>query len=125
MDLYDPNIHPSASDWLELDEGEQAEAVSAYHRQESTQVPNLQMHAMIHVVVENQLAEGISVAGQALERLMAEGLDRHDAVHAIGSVLGTHLRNLMQQETAGTQPHERYFQDLQALTKSNWDKTLV
>ena len=39
-------------------------------------------------IVENQVALGDAFAARAvLLRLMAEGLDRHEAIHAIGSVL--------------------------------------
>jgi len=51
------------------------------------------MHGVAHVIVENQIAAGDStVEPVTLARLMREGLDRHDAIHAIGSVLmGTYL----------------------------------
>jgi hypothetical protein len=40
------------------------------------------------VIVENQVALGDTFAARAvLLRLMAEGLDRHEAIYAIGSVL--------------------------------------
>jgi hypothetical protein len=39
------------------------------------------------VAVETQLAEGHAEATAALDRLLQEGLDRHEALHAIGSVL--------------------------------------
>jgi len=46
------------------------------------------MHGVAHVIVENQVAAGDStVVPVTLARLMREGLDRHDAIHAIGSVL--------------------------------------
>jgi hypothetical protein len=42
---------------------------------------------MAHVVVENQVALGEATSvPEALDRLINEGLDRHDAVHAVGSV---------------------------------------
>jgi hypothetical protein len=45
-------------------------------------------HAAFHVVIENQIAMGDETpAREALDRLMAEGLSRHEAVHALGSVL--------------------------------------
>jgi hypothetical protein len=41
-----------------------------------------------HVVVENQVALGeVMRVPETLERLLDEGLDRHEAVYAIGSVL--------------------------------------
>jgi hypothetical protein len=50
-------------------------------------LPNAQLHAVIHVVVENQLALGEEVVVETLARLQREGLGRHDGVHAIGSFL--------------------------------------
>jgi len=45
-------------------------------------------HAATHGIVENQAAMGhATVVPTTLDRLMRDGLDRHDAVHAIGSVL--------------------------------------
>ncbi len=42
----------------------------------------------MHVVVENQIAMGDEIpVRDTLVRLMSEGLDRHDAVHAIATVL--------------------------------------
>jgi hypothetical protein len=45
-------------------------------------------HAAAHVLVENQVAmSDATVVPVTLNRLMREGLDRHDAIHAIASVL--------------------------------------
>ncbi len=42
---------------------------------------------MTHVVVENQIALGDEIpVARNLHQLMAQGLDRHDAIHAIASV---------------------------------------
>jgi hypothetical protein len=122
MKTYDPAITPVSDAWLALDEVEQIELVADYHEQRRVELSNLPVHALMHVVVENQLAEGIEVVGEALARLMGEGLDRHEGIHAIGSVLMEHLRNLMQQDETGPRPHERYFQDLKTLTMSTWTK---
>jgi hypothetical protein len=46
------------------------------------------LHGTMHAIVENQVALGdATVVPATLTRLMREGLDRHDAIHAIGSVL--------------------------------------
>jgi hypothetical protein len=46
------------------------------------------VHVAIHVAIENRIAtDDETPARQALERLVAEGLTRHEAVHALGSVL--------------------------------------
>jgi len=42
--------------------------------------------AAFHAIVENQIAEGFESVVRAMARLVSEGLSRHDAVHAIGSV---------------------------------------
>jgi hypothetical protein len=63
-----------------------------YHRRTRVKLPNQRLHAAIHVAVENQIAMGdeLPVHG-VLDRLQAEGLDRHDAIHAIGSALAEHM----------------------------------
>jgi len=122
MKTYDPSISPSSEDWLSLEETEQVRLVTAYHKKKRIKVAKLQLHTMIHVVVENQLAEGIEAAQQAFDRLTAEGLDRHETIHAIGSVLMEHLQNLMREEEVGPNPHQRYFDDLKTLTVSTWKK---
>ena len=55
-----------------------------YHRRAGIFPPNEQLHATFHVVVENQIALGDELpVRRAVDRLMAEGLDRHQAVHAV------------------------------------------
>jgi hypothetical protein len=120
MASYDPD-KPPPSGWLETDEGERLELVSAYHRSGNIALPNAQLHAVIHVVVENQLALGEPVVVETLARLQNEGLNRHDALHAIGSVLASDLYELMQEGTdAAGQSYRRYLDRLQKLTAKNW-----
>jgi hypothetical protein len=108
-------------DWLGTDEGERIELVSAYHRRKKIELPNAQLHAVIHVVVENQLALGEERVVKTLSRLQGEGLSRHDAIHAIGSVLAENLYELMQEEDASTgAPYQRYLERLQRLTAKHW-----
>ena len=84
MKAYDPDTSTASIQWLELDESERIELVAAYHRRRKIRLPNAQLHAVIHVVVENQVALGEDVVVNALARLQAEGLNRHEALHAIG-----------------------------------------
>ena len=114
MDAYDPETSRPSADWLQLDEGKRIELVSSYHRRKRIHLPNAQLHAVIHVVVENQLALGEEVVIKTLARLQSEGLSRHDALHAIGSVLAADLYGLMQEsaEAAGDL-HRRYLERLQ------------
>lgn len=84
---YDPETPPDAADWLALDEMARVQLVKKHHQAQRLRMPNLSVHAMFHTIVENQLAEGYAPAVRAMARLMAGGLSRHDAVHAIGSVI--------------------------------------
>ena len=121
MDSYDPDAPPQPTDWLQSDEGEQVELVSAYHRRRKIALPNLQLHAVVHVVVENQIALGEEMVVNKLARLCAEGLSRHDAIHAIGSVLAENLYELMKDDDRVTGVlYQRYLERLQQLTAENW-----
>lgn len=68
-----------------MGESERLDLVLAYHQRQGDKLPNPNAHAVVHVIVENQvaLADETPVAG-AKERLIQERLDRHEAIHAIG-----------------------------------------
>lgn len=117
---YDPDISPSPADWLRTDEGERIEQVTSYHRRKKLKLPNAQLHAVIHVVVENQIALGEEVVLKTLTRLQGEGLGRHDSLHAIGSVLAEDLYALMQDDRSSDETYQRYLERLQRLTAKNW-----
>ena len=96
---YDPLTAPDAEEWHELDEGERIDLIAQYHRRAKIRLPNEPMHAAIHMIVENQNLAGDEIPVQStLERLMREGLDRHEALHAIGKVLIEHMYSLLQTE---------------------------
>jgi hypothetical protein len=46
------------------------------------------------VIVENQIAEGYEPTVRAIVRLTAGGLDRHEAVHAIGSIISAGIERI-------------------------------
>jgi hypothetical protein len=119
---YDPFVEPNAERWLEGDETEKRLAVIEHHRRARVELPNEQIHAVIHVVVENQAAMGNETpVAETLQRLMGEGLDRHDAVHAIGSVLAEHMWELMRKKDIGAEdPNAAYFEQLRNLTAQKW-----
>jgi hypothetical protein len=122
-DGYDPYAGPDPEAWLALDEAERIVAVENYHRDVGIRVPNLKVHATLHVIVENQIAEGDTLpVRRVLRRLMAEGLDRHDALHAIGSVLIGHMHDMIQGSNtdAGADPNIVYFAQLERLTAASW-----
>ena len=56
-----------------------------------------------------------------LARLRREGLDRHDAVHAIGSVLSGRMFELMKHGAKKDQDvNEIYHRQLEELTAESW-----
>lgn len=120
MEKYDPHKSPNPDEWLELDEQERILLARAYHKPMQEHIPSMETHAIVHAIVENQLAEGLKEAQDALQRLMAEGLDRHDAIHAIGSVLLEHIAYVMRKKVSGKKANKRYDRRLKALTVDNW-----
>jgi len=121
MDRYDPLSPPEPADWLDMDETERIELVQEFHRRARIRIPNRKAHAIMHVVVENQIALGeeIPVRRTAI-RLMEEGLDRHDAIHAIASVLIGYLAELLQAAVKPPDVNQPYFVELERLTAKSW-----
>jgi uncharacterized Zn finger protein len=117
---YDPETAPDPEKWLALDESQRLDLVAAYHRRTRVKLPNARLHAALHGIVENQLAEGFDFVREALERLRGEGLDRHEAIHAIGLVLTKHMWSLLREGAKTPDPNEPYFQALRALTANSW-----
>jgi hypothetical protein len=117
---YDPEVAPDPSRWQEIDEQERILLVEAYHRRAEIEMPNMKVHATVHAIIENQVAMGDELpARRAIERLMGEGLDRHDAVHAVGSVLAAHINDALK---AGGPNKESYDAAVERLTAESWLK---
>jgi hypothetical protein len=112
--VYDPLIEPDAQAWLALSEAQRIDVVLDYHRRLQIMSPSARLHAALHVTVENQLAEHHTAAVAALERLMASGVDRHDAIHAIASVAVAQMQRVLREKRPFDQ--SAYEQDLLALT---------
>ncbi len=118
---YDADEQPDPDVWLELDETERLDLVSDYHRRTGVQLGTPELHAMAHVVVENQVALGEATSvPETLDRLINEGLDRHDAVHAIGSVLMRIVFDAVHERGDGSDINAKYRQELATLTAANW-----
>ena len=124
VEQYDALVAPDQEAWLALDETERIELVSKYHRNIGEELPgfgqNL-LHATMHVVVENQVASAVLPVSQALDRLLREGLDRHDAIHAIASVLAGRVYDVI---AGGSDDiNEQYAAELHELTAKSWRAT--
>ncbi len=121
---YDPLVAPDPAEWLALDEQERIDVVMDFHRRARIRVPNAKAHALAHAVVENQIAEGDALqVRRTLERLMGEGLDRHDALHAIGMVFMCHIKDLLKAGEVVDDPNVRYYAELERLTAEAWRRS--
>jgi hypothetical protein len=121
---YDPDSAPDPQEWLALDEQERIRLAKKYHVASRTKVPNVEAHALFHAIVENQIAEGVEATCRTMERLRSEGLTRHDAIHAIGSVIAQFTYDAMHSESIDS-PEDAQ-RDLnakiEALTAQEWRK---
>jgi hypothetical protein len=117
---YDPYSEPGPGEWLGNDERTRLALVREYHRRDGYDVPDDRLHAAIHVVVEDQLAMGEVVVKEALARLQAEGLNRHEAIHAIGSVLAELIVDVLSERTRQEDIPDSYAEGLRALTAESW-----
>lgn len=116
---YDPERHIVVDEWRSTDESEKAILVEDYHQRAGIKTPNANVHAAVHVIVENQIAMGDELqVKKTLHRLMDEGLGRHDAVHAIGSVVAAHMFDML--KARQTFDAESYAAELEHLTAESW-----
>ena len=115
---YDPEVAPDRDRWLASSEEDRFAAVRRHHKKARHEAGNPRLHVAIHVAVENQLAELHPAATEAMHRLVAEGLRRHEALHAIGFVLAEEMFEILKSK----RPHdpEVYSRRLQELTAAAW-----
>lgn len=118
MNRYDAFKAPDPEAWLALDEGLRVALVEDYHKRTEGRFPRLRVHSIFHNIVESQLAMGLPEVGAALKRLMAEGLDPHQAVHAIASVMAGQIHGMLSKRQQFEQ--EAYDRALKELTAAKW-----
>jgi hypothetical protein len=96
-DVFDISRAPDPATWLALDEGERVEqVVEAHRRTRSATGGSESAHAAIHVAVETRLASGDAAVVSAYERFRAAGVDRHNTVHALASVVTDHMMAVLE-----------------------------
>jgi len=119
---YDANRAPDGDSWRALSEREQLACVARYHNHvlsDRELPPSLSRHAGLHVIVESQMATGTPAgACAALERLMAEEVSRHDAIHAIGWLAAEHMKRAVEAQVPVDA--DLYANDLENLTVRKW-----
>lgn len=118
---YDPNQQPDAKKWLELDESERLDSVGAYHKKKKIKLSNVEGHAAAHTVIETFIANGREAVLQTCDRLIADGLDRHEAIHAICFVFMQLMHESLQNPNYKGDPEKELYEKLSKLTKASWE----
>ena len=115
-------LDPNPEQWVALDDDERVGMVMEYHQETGIELPEEYTHALLHVVVENQIALGEETPVDAvLRRLIDENLDRHEAIHAIASILVNHMYELMHGEDAAL-GNDEYYAELEKITAEKWQR---
>ena len=119
---YEADKAPDPEEWLELDESERIDLVIDYHRRAKKPVgQDKKLHAIAHIIVESQVAMGdATVVPATLNRLMQEGLNRHDAIHAIASVLMGIIVDMFKNRDKQVDINAQYGRELSELTAASW-----
>ena len=122
MKNYDPSISPDPEQWFELDEQERIELAFQFVENFETEVNEEahKVHATIHAIIENQLAENVEPTLETYKRLIRQGLNRHETIHALGAVIFEDIIAVMESKTH--QPLGKHKLRLRKLTAKRWRK---
>ena len=120
--VYDPETQPDTESWLEVDEQERISMAESFHRRSGIDLPNVTTHAIFHAIVENQIALKVGAVVRAIPRLMRQGLSRHDAIHAVASILAEYLHEQANMESEDTREaaNARYEAAVEELNAKEW-----
>ena len=123
MEKYDPFKSIDPEEWLELDEAERIELVREFHEILEDEMPDdaLSIHSSVHVIVENQLAMGVEFVPETIAKLTRQGLDRHEAIHAIGEIVSEDLFDMVKGNVQEFSP-KKYRRKLEKITAKRWLK---
>ena len=116
---YDPERAPDPARWLAEDEQQRISIIERYHRRQRIEIERPTAHALFHLIVENQVALGDELpVAEAVQRLMGEGLSRHEAIHAVGAVMAAFMNDTLRDNEEFDR--EGYNREVRALTKDRW-----
>lgn len=83
----------------------------------------MRAHLLIHELVEKQLAErDPPEVATALHRLLADGLDRHEAVHAIGTTVAGEAFQMLRE--GRVLDRDKYVRALDQLTAERFRRSM-
>lgn len=118
MREYNPFRDPDPDEWLTLSEDERTTSIIEYHNSPDEELPDVTVHSIFHLIIENQVAMGDELPVKAtLNRLIQKGeLERHNAIHAISSALAEYFFDIMNLNNPDAEKPENYFRDVEKLT---------
>ena len=121
MEEYKVSKTPNPEEWLALDEFTRLELVAEFVNkfEKHIEVQARRIHASLHVIVENQLAMESEPTPETYSRLIKQGLNRHEAIHAIGAVISEDMFEIMQ---GNKHQSLKYQGRLRKLTAKRWKK---
>jgi hypothetical protein len=118
---YDVGNPPPPDEWLAMDENDRIAVVEEAHvRTRAAVGSSANAHAAIHVAVENRLAAGDAVVVAAYDRFRAAGLERHTTIHALASVMTTHMMAVLEHREGFSQAEAD--RDYEALDPAPWKR---
>ncbi len=123
MESYKPSRNPNPEEWLDLEEEERISLIREFHDCQEDDLPDdaKEMHSVLHAIVENQLVLEVEPVPGTIAKLTRQGLDRHEAIHAIGAILCEDIFDLMKGNTGEFSP-KKYRRKLEKLTAKRWRK---
>ncbi|MCU7937488.1 MAG: hypothetical protein KZQ99_21965 [Candidatus Thiodiazotropha sp. (ex Dulcina madagascariensis)] len=123
MDQYDPLTQPNTEEWLGATENERVSAVREYHEKSNEDLDEkaLAIHSAIHVIVETQLAIGVELLPETMAKLIRQGLNRHEAIHAIGAIISGDILAIIRGEKTESSP-KQYRKKFEKITAKRWRK---
>lgn len=125
LDHYVPDHQPDPEAWLALSEDVRLALILAWHdANDDLGTTNPRVHAAIHMVIENQIAEQQPpLVAAKLRQLMVQGLDRHDAIHAIASILAKRMKADMKRSDTSVFSVALYEAGLHRLNARSWRRS--
>jgi len=125
LDTYNPLVEPNKDKWLASSEFDRVDSVREFHENseddEFEEDGALSIHSTLHVIVENQLAMGVDLIPETVAKLTRQGLDRHEAIHAIGAVISKDIFDIVSGEKTEFSP-KKYRKKLDKITAKRWKK---
>ncbi len=125
LDTYNPLIEPNKDEWLESSEYDRIDAVREFHENSDDdkfeENDALSIHSTLHVIVENQLAMGVELIPETIAKLTRQGLDRHEAIHAIGAIISEDIFYIVRGVKTDFSP-KQYRRKLEKITAKRWRK---